>query len=342
MMSILWIFRQESKMKRKERLRYYSLYTVFFAVLSFLVFFIFIKNGRSFVYESNGEDGIAQHYMSLVYLGNYLRDILHNLFINHQLIIPQWDMTLGLGADVITTMNYYVLGDPLNLLAVFVSPEKTEYLYTFLIALRIYLAGLVFSVYCRHWNFRPFYILLGSYIYCFGNFALYTGIMHPFFLNPMIYLPLLLLGIEKIFERKSPAVFVLSVFLSAVSNFYFFYMLSIFMFIYAVFRYVMIFHKIQLKELVGWLIRFIALYVLGIGLAGFLFLPNALSILTSSRMSVAHYVPLLYPAEYYQQFLASFVFNNCGYYTLMGFSSMALLSMFLPVSYTHLTLPTIA
>ena len=59
MMSILWIFRQESKMKRKERLRYYSLYTVFFAVLSFLVFFIFIKNGRSFVYESNGEDGIA-------------------------------------------------------------------------------------------------------------------------------------------------------------------------------------------------------------------------------------------------------------------------------------------
>lgn len=108
-------------------------------------------------------------------------------------------------------------------------------------------------MYCRHWNFRPFYILLGSYIYCFGNFALYTGIMHPFFLNPMIYLPLLLLGIEKIFERKSPAVFVLSVFLSAVSNFYFFYMLSIFMFIYAVFRYVMIFHKIQLKELVGWL-----------------------------------------------------------------------------------------
>ena len=54
-------------MKRKERLRYYSLYTVIFAVLSFLVFFIFIKNGRSFVYESNGEDGIAQHYICLLY-----------------------------------------------------------------------------------------------------------------------------------------------------------------------------------------------------------------------------------------------------------------------------------
>lgn len=316
-------------MKRKERLHYYSLYTVIFAVLSFLVFFIFIKNGRSFVYEFRGEDGISQHYMSLVYLGNYLRDILHSLFVNHRLVIPQWDMTLGLGADVITTMNYYVLGDPLNLFAVFVSPENTEYLYTFLIVLRIYLAGLTFSVYCRHWKFRPFYILLGSYIYCFGNFALYTGIMHPFFLNPMIYLPLLLLGIEKIFEKKSPAVFVLSVFVAAVSNFYFFYMLSVFMFIYAVFRYMMIFHKIRPKELLGWLFRFIALYILGLGLAGVLFLPNALSILSSSRIGVEHYVPLLYPSEYYQQFLSSFVFNNCGYYTLLGFSSMALLSMFL-------------
>ncbi|MFR3124515.1 MAG: hypothetical protein ACLTN0_03210 [Coprococcus phoceensis] len=63
----------------------------------------------------------------------------------------------------------------------------------------------------------------------------------------------------------------------------------------------------------GWLIRFIALYVLGNRLAGFLFLPNALSILTLSRMSVSHYVSAALSSEYYQQFLASFVFNNCGY-----------------------------
>ena len=72
MMSILWIFRQESKMKRKERLRYYSLYTVIFAVLSFLVFCIFIKNGRSFVYESNGEDGIICHL--------YIWEIIFGIF----------------------------------------------------------------------------------------------------------------------------------------------------------------------------------------------------------------------------------------------------------------------
>ena len=311
----------------KERLHYYGIYTVIFAVISFCVFFLFIREGKSFIYDAGGEDGISQHYISLVYLGNYLRDIFRTLLTEHRLVIPQWDTTLGLGADVITTMNYYVLGDPLNLLAVFVSPEKTEYLYAFLVILRIYLAGITFSVYCRYWKFKPYYVLLGSYIYCFCNYALYTGIMHPFFLNPMIYLPLLLLGIDKIFDKKSPVLFVCSVFLSAVSNFYFFYMLSVFMFIYAVFKYFMIFGRIHLKELLGWVGKFIVLYALGTGLAGFLFLPNAAAILSSSRMGVEHYVPLLYPLSYYQRFLSAFVFNNCGYYTLLGFSSVAFLSL---------------
>lgn len=329
--------------KHKERFYYYGIYTAVFAVISFLVFFLFLKDGRSFIYDAGGEDGISQHYISLVYLGNYLRDIISTLLTEHRLVIPQWDTTLGLGADVITTMNYYVLGDPLNLLAVFVSPEKTEYLYAFLVVLRIYLAGVAFSVYCRYWKFKPFYVLLGSYIYCFCNYALYTGIMHPFFLNPMIYLPLLLLGIDKIFDKKSPVLFAGSVFLSAVSNFYFFYMLSVFMFIYAVFRYFMIFGRIHIKELFGWLGKFIAFYILGTGLAGFLFLPNAAAILSSSRIGVEHYVPLLYPLSYYQRFLSAFVFNNCGYYTLLGFSSVAFLSMvilFMKKGNLHLKLGT--
>ena len=329
---------------QKERFYYYSLYTLIFSILCLCVFGIFIKNGRSFVFDGGGQDGISQHYISLVYMGNYLREILRNLFINHKLIIPQWDTSLGLGADIITTMNYYVLGDPLNLLAVFVSPENTEYLYAALIILRLYLAGITFSMYCRYWKFRPFYILLGSCIYCFCSYALYTGIMHPFFLNPMIYFPLLLLGIEKIFEKKSPAIFIWSVFCAAVSNFYFFYMLSIFMFLYAVFRYIMIFGKIRLKELTGWLMKFIGFYLLGIGLSGILFLPNVISILSSSRISASHYIPLLYQADYYEKFLATFVFNNCGYYTLLGFSSMAFLSMvllFMKKGNLHLKLASI-
>ena len=58
-----------------------------------------------------------------------------------------WDMHIGYGSDILTTLHYYVIGDPLTLLSVLVKPEHTEKLYEFLIFLRIYLAGITFSRY---------------------------------------------------------------------------------------------------------------------------------------------------------------------------------------------------
>ena len=59
-----------------------------------------------------------------------------------------WDMNIGYGSDILTTLHYYVIGDPLTLLSVFVPADKTEVLYEVLIFLRIYLAGISFSVFC--------------------------------------------------------------------------------------------------------------------------------------------------------------------------------------------------
>ena len=48
-----------------------------------------------------------------------------------------WDLKIGLGADILTSLNYYSFGDPLDLLAVFFSPNKMEYCYNLLIILRL-------------------------------------------------------------------------------------------------------------------------------------------------------------------------------------------------------------
>ena len=90
---------------------------------------------------------MPRHLNSLAYYGEYLRNILHSVFVEHNLN-SHVDMHIGYGSDILTTLHYYVIGDPLTLLSVFVSPEKTEYLYAFLIFLRIYLAGIAFSRYC--------------------------------------------------------------------------------------------------------------------------------------------------------------------------------------------------
>ena len=64
--------------------------------------------------------------------------------------VPTWDFSIGYGADIITTLSYYGLGDPLDLLAAFVPGRWTEQLLEGLIVLRLYLAGLAFMACVAH------------------------------------------------------------------------------------------------------------------------------------------------------------------------------------------------
>ena len=82
---------------------------------------------------------LLHHYITLEYWGKYLRQIIKELLIHHRLRIPTWDLHIGFGSDIVTTLHYYVIGDPLNLCAAFVPVRYTEYLYDFLCFFRYYL-----------------------------------------------------------------------------------------------------------------------------------------------------------------------------------------------------------
>ena len=89
------------------------------------------------------------------------------------------------------------------------------------------------------------------------------AIRHPFFLNPMIYLPLLLMGVEKIYRKEKPYLFILMVTVAAISNFYFFYMLTVAAVVYALIR----FPEYKEAGFFRTLGRFSGWYLLGIGLS---------------------------------------------------------------------------
>lgn len=44
---------------------------------------------------------------------------------------------------------------------------------------------------------------MGTLIYIFAGWTIYAAMKHPYFSNPMIYLPLVLMGIDKIYKRRS-------------------------------------------------------------------------------------------------------------------------------------------
>ncbi len=317
-------------MKKNSRRPYYCLYTLCFVIAAFLAFWYFPFYRKSFIWKY---DGLYQHYNSLVYYGKYLRSVIRTIFVEHSFSIPLWDMSIGYGSDIITTFSYYVLGDPLALLSVFVPAAKTEYLYSFLILLRLYLAGISFSCYCRYHKNDTMPTLLGALAYAFCGFAVFATLRHPFFANPMIYLPLFLLGVDKIFDQKKPWLFIAMTALSAISNFYFFYMLCMMVLIYTIFRYLHRFGRIAPGELFPWIGRFLVYVLTGTCIAAVTLLPSLMSVLLTDRMSASHYVPAIYPLTFYMKLPGDFLSTDYlvtadRYWTILGFVPLVLLAVF--------------
>lgn len=304
---------------------FYLTYTLTFLVLSLFLFMQFYLNGKSLVWK---HDGVPQHLNSLSYYGEYLRGILYSLFVEHKWKIPMWDMHIGYGSDILTTLHYYVIGDPLTLLSVLVKPEHTEKLYEFLIFLRIYLAGITFSRYAFYHKNSKQAVFMGTMIYIFAGWTIYASMKHPYFSNPMIYLPLILMGIDKIYRKEKPYIFIWSVALAGLSNFYFFYMLGIFMVLYAVFRYFEQFQDRSLKNISKWLGIFAVYSVIAVLIAAVVLLPVILPVFGTDRFKAENYVPLFYDRIYYEKYLGCLIGENMIQWGVAGYSAVSLAGVF--------------
>lgn len=305
--------------------KYYSWYVFFFLLFALFTLSFFIYHDKTVIYSRLG-DSSRQHIIVLAYYGHYLRGIIKELFLNHSLTIPMFDMSIGLGGDVITTFSYYAIGDPFAFLSVFCPMQYVEYLYVFLIFLRIFCAGITFSMYCRYHGMCSLYTLVGSFIYIFSAYPLNQGFSHPFFINPMVYLPLLFIGVDKMLKKEGNLLYIEMIAISALSNFYFFYMLCITIFLYVIFRYGMLYGLKLNKKAAHMFLKFLICSLLGIGMSFVLFYPAAMSILSSSRFSVDNYVPLLYPTKYYLELLVQF--STASFYQeSLGYTPLAFISV---------------
>ena len=270
---------------------------------------------------------MTQHFNALVYYRSWLKELLENLFVKHRAEIPLWNWDVGYGADVITTFHYYVLGDPLNLLSVFVPLSGMEAFYGGLIILRIWLAGMAFLAWCGSLGEKSSWAAGGALIYSFNFWTIMAGVRHPFFMNPLIYFPLILMGIDRIFRKEKPYLFIGMTALCAASNFYFFYMICVLMFFYAVGRYLYWLGPVRFKELLGWFLKFVLYFLIGTALSAVILLPVSCVMLSSGRAEAGALVPAFYPALYYWKFPAAFLTGQAGYWNKMGYTAFGVLGV---------------
>lgn len=316
------------------RKKYYMQYTLLFGVMIVLVYGYFFLYDKSFIYSQNGwADGMAQHYPALCYYAKWMREIVKTLLSEHRFVIPEWSFCIGYGSDILTTLNYYVIGDPFNLLSVFVPLRYMQYYYAFMILFRLYCAGIAFSMY-------SFYrmegkrvnaaILSGAFLYVFGMYGMTAGIKHPFFINAMIYFPLLLLGTEKLLKREKSFLLLFTVCISACSNFYFFYMEVILTVFYVVLRLFTMYGVKKFKQMLLEIVKIGIHAAVGLCMSAVIFLPVMLAVFQDNRFADGKALHLFYPLKYYTSFFAGFLTaKSPGYWSLLGFAAIGLVAVFL-------------
>ena len=257
---------RETRFNRK----YLLVYSAVFALLALAVFLPFVTAGKSMV--GNG-DGQSQYILQLRYMGEWLRETAQNI-LHGNFALRTYDFTIGMGDDINAIVRFH----PLDYLSVFVPAAHTEGLYTFLILLRMYLAGISFSLYAFYWRKSGLQVLAGSITWLFCGYVFELGIVHPIYLAPMIVLPLLLLGAEYMMEKRrthSFALFALMVYLGFTSNYYFMYINSVALLAYVLIRFFVLYGKGERAgNFFSLLIRMVSAYLTGLALSCVTLLPT--------------------------------------------------------------------
>ena len=302
------------------------LYTLAFCIIILIGFAGYIFSGNTFIHTADAWD---QHYRALVYIGQYLREITRNI-LGGNFSIPTWDFTIGQGSDIITTLSYYGLGDPLSLLAIFVPTKYTWILYGFLIVLKMYLSGLAFIAMCLYFKKKNVYaILSGAIAYVFCAWTAVTCTYHTMFIVPMIYLPLIVIGVEKILAGKSGLLLSLSVFLLGISNIYFFALTAIVVCIYSLLRISFIYKK-DFGAYIKPFLRLALYSIFGFVMAAILLVSVANALLQSGRSNRGTSASLLWPTSYYSNSFAAFISMNGPDNSLrVGMTPIVMLAIFL-------------
>lgn len=304
------------------RKQFYIIYTLIFLLLFFISFSLFKIYGKVPIWES---DGISQHYPNLIYQHRWLRNLIKNIFTGNGFVINNWDPAIGFGEDVLNVISFR----PISLLSIFFAEDQLIVYLWVAIALRLYLSGTAFYEYGRYMKFDPFSLLISSLLYAFCSFSLVYAPRHYLFIDMLICLPLVCLGLEKIFNEKRPFVLTLSVTVLACTYFYMLYIVAVFAVIYF---FIHFFFQVQTgKKLKSFAINFLICAIsslLGVLMAMAILLPMLFLAYQSNRqgetVSLTYASQWHYTRDFYVDLITE-VFNSSLFDTglVLGISGLA-------------------
>lgn len=301
---------------------YFVVYTGVFLLFFFAMSLGFLMSGKGFLWIV---DGLEQQYPFFAYQGEWLRQVFHSLLAGEDL--PVWSMDIGYGSDVLLSL-FASFGDPINLLSVFVPMRYADIMLCFTVVLRLYLAGLVFSAYCLYKGHDCLSVLIGAMVYSFSGYTT-LAFTQIFMLYPLVVGPLVLWGVDKVFAKESPTLFVVSIALCFLKSVTHAYAVCLLLLVYCLLRYAYLDEEKTIRSFLRWFFKILSYILVGAAIGAILFIPSALAVLGESRLDLERSNGLLYSPSYYISLFLGIVSRvEVGADCFTGFASLALFSLF--------------
>ncbi len=300
---------------------YWILYTVLFCIAFFFSILLWhILAGKSFIASY---DSLDQHYIGYLYVGRWIRDLFKGLLVDHKLNFKMWEMGIGYGGDVFSTMTVY-FSDPFYWLSAFEKPCNAELAFEFTIIVKIYLCGITYSLFSLEKGMSKEATLIGALVYTLAG-SVYVGLLQTIFLSVMYLFPLVMLGIEKIWNDDDFRTYVFAVSLTFITYFYFAYMVCIFIFFYCIIRaFSDLYINKNIKKIIGLFLRFLFFSIISVGISCVFLLPAIIGLFNAGRLATDYYVPVLYDLDRYIDYFTRY-FSICwaGMDSYIGVSAIA-------------------
>lgn len=177
---------------------------------------------------------------------------LRSIFKGDASFFFSWSRSMG--GNFIGVFAFYI-ASPLSFLTLFFPVSKMPVAIELLTLLKIGLCSLTFSMYAGYLSEKyqgrlKFSILIPSVCYAFMSYTMVYS-LSIMWLDGVIMLPLILMGVEKIFDGKKGLWYVISLTIIFYSNYYVGYMIGLFTGIYFIIRMICEYTKGNMKT--GWI-----------------------------------------------------------------------------------------
>lgn len=184
---------------------------------------------------------------------------------------------LGLGGNLWAVLVYNV-SSPFMLFSLFIDTKNLDTFMFVMQIIKIGMAGGAFAYfYTEKFKHKDASVAVFSVSYALMSFSV-SNMLNIIWLDCIIMLPLIILGVERIMQKKSPLLYVCCMAWAMITYYYIAYMICIYIVIYYIANTVIHTQKFVFLEQVKSFARFAAFSVLSAGISAIIIIPSVFAI----------------------------------------------------------------